>query len=363
MRRVRVQKWTVIAAVVIVVVGLAAIIGLGGCASGTGGSESALRAVSTTAGAATTIAAAAVSTTAAGESKNTPAMAPVYDSATGAGGDVTAQLAELQQAGGQKIISDAQIDIEVKNGQFQNAFAQALLVADRYGGYIVSSSSQASGEEGSLKSGTIAIRVPSTSFDNALNDAAKIGDIKNRQVQTQDVTEEYVDLQARIINSKAHVQAVLALMAKAKTVDEILQVQQVLTVAQQELEQLEGRKRFLDEHTSFSTITMSIHEAGAVVVPATTWGITKAVKDGLHNLVDAFNAIVRGLGVLVPVLVVIAIIGYVIYRLWRAAVRRQRAREAARYQPYPEGWRGPGPGAPAPQAAGVSPAGRPEAKE
>jgi len=174
--------------------------------------------------------------------------------------------------------------------------------------------------------------------------------LKNRQVQTQDVTEEFVDLQARITNSRAHVQAVLALLAKAKTVDEILQVQQVLTFAQQELEQLEGRQRYLEEHTSYSTVAMSIYEAGAAVTPAGTWGMTEALKDGLHNLVNAFNAIVRGLGVLVPVLIVLAIIGYVAFRFWRRAARRRRASEAARFQPYPQGWGGqPGPSGMAPE--------------
>jgi hypothetical protein len=344
------HKGWVIAAGVLLVMALAGIIGIGGCASG-----------AMTEGVPPTAAGGVVTTVAAaGEvSRDSATGAPsgegMSDEGKVVGGDMTAELTALQLATGQKIIGDAQIEIEVKSGEFQNAFAQALLIADRYGGYLVSSSSQAGAGEGSLKSGTIAVRVPSTSFDNALNDAAKIGEVKNRQVQTQDVTAEYVDLQARITNSKAHVQAILALLAKAKTVDEILQVQQVLTLAQQELEQLEGRKRFLDEHTSYSTVTMSIHEAGAVVVPPSQWGITKAVKDGLHNLVDAFNAIVRGLGVLVPVLIVLAIIGYVIYRLWRVAARRRRERDTARYQPHPEGWGGrPGPATAAPQASAAS---------
>ena len=346
MDRIYTHKGWVIAAVVVLVVALAAVIGIGGCASGTQyGKATPL-----------TTAFADVSTTAAASAapRNSSAGAAtgeqVFASNQVTSSDPTAALTALQQASGQKIISDAQVDIEIKNGQFQNAFAQALLIADRYGGYVVSSSSQASGEEGSLKSGSIAIRVPSTSFNSALSDAAKIGELKNRQVQTQDVTEEYVDLQARITNSKANVQAVLALMAKAKTVDEVLQVQQVLTSAQQELEQLEGRQRYLDEHTNYSTLTMSIHEAGAVVTPvASTWGMTQALKDGLHNLVNAANGIVRGLGVLVPILIVLAIVGYVAYRLWRGAARRRRAREAARFQAHPQGW------TPQPGSSGAAP--------
>jgi hypothetical protein len=329
--------WAAVAAVILIL-GLAAVVGIGGCATGGQAMESA-----------PTTYAVAMTTAAARDSATGALPADTGAEAGQFGGDGTAQLVALQQAGGQKIISDAQVEIEVERGDFQNAFSQALLVADRYGGYLVSSSSQASGKEGSLKSGVIAIRVPSTSFDNALSDAGKIGEVKNRQIQTQDVTEEYVDLQARITNSKAHVQAVLALLAKAKSVDEVLQVQQVLTSAQQELEQLEGRQRYLDEHTNYSTLSMTIYEAGTAVTPPSTWGITEAMKDGLHNLVRAFNAIVRGLGVLIPVLVVIAIIAYIVYRVWKMAVRRRRAREAARVQPYPQDWGGPA--APQPQAA------------
>ncbi len=74
---------------------------------------------------------------------------------------------------------------------------------------------------------------------------------------------------------------------------------------------------------------MSIYEAGAEVKPVaiTQWGVTKALKDGLHNLVNAGNAIVRGLGVVIPILIVLAIIGYIVYRIIRASTRRGRERE------------------------------------
>jgi len=349
-----------VAAVLILI--LAAVVGIGGCAA-TEGKNSEM--TTTTAAAVTTTAAGAMGPwDSSGEGDESAGMAP----STGTGGDVAGTLTAMELASGQKIISDAQLEIQVESGKFQTAFDQALLIADRYGGYLVSSGSQASAEEGSMQSGTIAIRVPAISFSKALSDAAKLGEVKNRQIQTQDVTEEYVDLQARITNSQAHVQALLDLLARAKTVDEILQVQQVLTYAQQELEQLEGRLRYLDEHTSYSTLTMSIYEAGVAVTPPGEWGITKAFKDALHNFVGAVNAIMRGLGVLIPVLVVLAIIAYVVYRIWRSATRRNREREQARYQPYPQGWSGRAPqtgaeaqSVPAPQPAQPAPPEQPGA--
>ena len=325
MSKVGTHKGWIGAVAVVLVLALAAALGIGGCAASKSNDEglspnTTYAGVMTTAGATTTI----VQPGEAGRDETSGVA-----SLTGSGGEFTGALTALERASSEKVISDAQLEIEVETGKFQSAFDQTLLLAGRYGGYVVGSGSQASGEEGTMQSGTIAVRVPAVSFSRALSDAAKLGEVKNRQVRTQGVTEEYVDLQARITNSQAHVRALLDLLARAKTVDEILQVQQVLAQAQQQLEELQGRLRYLDEHTSYSTITMAIYETGVVVTPPGEWGITKAFKDALHNLVGAVNAIVRGLGVLIPVLVVLGIIAYVVYRIWRGAVRRRRERPAA----------------------------------
>jgi len=286
---------------------------------------------------------------------STTAATGGYAPVSPVGGNLTA----WERAASQKIISDAQLEIEVEKGQFQSVFTRALLLADRYGGYVISSSSSASGEEGVMQSGVIALRVPAASFDRALADAGGLGTLKNRRIQTQDVTEEYVDLQARVVNAEAQVRALRDLLARAKTVDEILSVQQYLANAQADLESLKGRLRYLDEHTAYSTLTLTIYERGVTVATSTEWGVITALKDALRNLVDAFNAIIRGLGVLIPVVVVLAIIALVVYLIWRAAARKRRARQSGYpgpYPPYPPGWTpvpgGPGvAGGPAPVAA------------
>lgn len=321
MNRLKAHKGWMIACAVVLVLGIAGVMGVGGCSD----SES------------------ATETTAAGMwegpeydsgmaesvAREEAAYAPEASGNYGIDQSVGGTLAALQAGTDQKIIANAQVEIEVEAGRFQEVFNQALLLADRYGGYVFSSDSYASGEEDSMKSGTIAIRIPASAFDNALSDAGKLGELKNQSIQTEDVTEEYVDLQAHITNSEAHVASLLALLAKANTIDEILQVQQYLNAAQAELEQLKGRLRYLDEHTSYSTLTMSIYETGVEVTSTKEWGFVRALKDGLHNLVGAFNSIVRGLGWLIPVLIILGVIAYVVYRIWRAAARRSRERAQA----------------------------------
>ncbi len=354
--RVRAHRAVGVIIAVVVLAGLAAVLGVSGC----GGAE---ESVSTTA-APTMTTAAPASAYGDGRSEDgwEPGKAADQTSAESgttpagqSGSETGGALAALENSLGQKVISNAQLEIEVGSGRFQAAFDQALLLADRYGGYLVSSGSYAGEDEAGLRSGTIAIRVPADSFARALADASALGEVRSRRVETQDVTEEYVDLQARIANSQAHVQALLNLLAKAKTVDEILQVQQVLTYAQQELEQLRGRLRYLDEHTSYSTLSLTIFESGAAVTAATEeWGFTQALKDAVRNLVRAANAIVRGLGILVPVVVLLAVIALIVYLVWRAIVRRRRERETRDYQRYPQGWHGQGPGMTPPVGAGTS---------
>ena len=92
-------------------------------------------------------------------------------------------------------------------------------------------------------------------------------------------------------------------MAKAKTIEEILSVQQTLTYAQQELEQLKGQLQYLESNTSYSTLTMNLYETGGKPATPGKWGFVQALKDAMHNVVDAFSAVVRGLGWLIPVVV------------------------------------------------------------
>ena len=221
-----------------------------------------------------------------------------------------------------RIISNANLLIEVQRGKFQVAFDNALLLADKFGGYVVSSNSTATDDEGTMRSGTIALRVPENAFAQALSDAGKLGEVKSRDVDTQDVTEEYLDLGARLKNAEAQEKAFLALLDKAKTIDEILQVRQVLSQAQVEIEQLKGRIRFLDEHTSFSTLTISLYEVGTEVTALGSWGFVDAVKDGLHAFVDSINAIVVFLGGALPILALLAILAWIGYRVIRPLAAR-----------------------------------------
>jgi hypothetical protein len=327
MRLTKARKgWAIVAAVVLVLV-LSGLIGISGCG---GSRESSELYPSTTEWSGVGYGAADSS---AGSNESLAAAPQAEASKTAQSGAGVSLTAEQTQAG-QKIMKNGTLDLEVAKGQFQTQFSKAQQLAALFGGYVLSTDTYATTESGQVDSGTVTIKVPVTSFDKMMVEARKLdldGKPSQENVVTQDVTSDYVDLQARVTNQQAYVNTMLALLAKAKTIEEILSVQQTLSYAQQELETLKGQLQYLENNTSYSTLTMNIYETGARPVTPGKWGFVQALKDALHNVVDAFSAVVRGLGWLIPVIILLAIVGAIIYVIVRAATqkKRQRTKEGA----------------------------------
>ncbi|WP_437280144.1 DUF4349 domain-containing protein [Sorangium sp. So ce375] len=104
---------------------------------------------------------------------------------------------------------------------------------------------------------TITIRVPAARFDEALKRLEGLGDILQRNVVAQDVTEEFLDLGIRIRNARAVRDRLEKLLDKAAKVEESIQLERELARVSSELERLEGRLKFLRDRIAFSTLTVS----------------------------------------------------------------------------------------------------------
>ncbi len=103
---------------------------------------------------------------------------------------------------------------------------------------------------------SITIRVPSKSFDDAVKRVEKIGDMIHRNVSTEDVTEEFLDLEVRLKNARAIRERLEQLLAKATKVEESLLIERELGRVAGEIERIEGRMKYLRDRAAFSTITV-----------------------------------------------------------------------------------------------------------
>ncbi len=154
----------------------------------------------------------------------------------------------------------------VRNGSMEvvvddvSASAQKIgQIADTFGGHVVSSSVY---EDGGRTFGSVVIRVDADSFDSALEAIQSLAvEVVRENTSARDVTEEYIDLTARVRNLERTEQQLLELMEEAESVEVVLEVQRELTNVRGQIEQLEGRIRYLEQTTATSLIEVSLRES------------------------------------------------------------------------------------------------------
>lgn len=215
-----------------------------------------------------------------------------------------------------KTIKTGNLAIEIKKGSFDSTYSRVALIAEGVGGYV--SDSNTTSSNGEITSGTITIRVPNTDYAKVMDRIKKLGEkVTSISEQTEDVSEEYVDLESRINNLRAQEAVYLRLMEKAQTIEESISVQRELSVIQQQIEQLLGRKNYLDNHVQLSTIQVSIFESGESVGGGEGWGLWQAIVDAAHGVVNGLNEVIKFLGnaaVYIVIAVALVLIGYLLYR-------------------------------------------------
>jgi hypothetical protein len=239
------------------------------------------------------------------------------DAAGAAGGGGLSSIGSLPPIG-PDIVKTAGISIEVQKGGFETAFNAATTIAGRYGGYVQDSSMRGI----KAKAGELTIRVPASAFEQAMNDLRGLGSVEGQSISGQDVTSQFIDLDARLRTWQAQEAVLLRLMQRATSIESTLRVQNQLQDVQFRIEQIKGQLRLLENQTSLATIDVSLREVGAVVgVRQLAARDRPSLGEAWDRAVDGFLgvifAVVVGLGYLIPLAAIAFAIGLG-YRRYRA---------------------------------------------
>jgi hypothetical protein len=263
---------------------------------------------------------------AAKESSMPPPISSIAPTAPGASGkyydEAESRYAPTESGNAdidRRLVKTGYISMEVND--ITEAMAGVASVASELGGYVVSSNE--SGDK-DITYGRISIRVLSDRFDEAFEKLRKLAvKVTNKSTDSQDVTEEYTDLQAQLRNLEATEAQYLELLKKAETVEDTLKVYQQLSNVRSEIERIKGRIQYLERTSDMALIEVSLYKTKPI--DGTGWNALETLKSAVRGLAafgKALANIVIWLAIFSPVWIIILVV-VLYFTRWR---KRRKAR-------------------------------------
>lgn len=210
--------------------------------------------------------------------------------------------------------------------------------------------------DGAAVRGWVTVKVPTDSYEDFVNDVGELGEIIYQSESTDDVTQQHVDMSARLENLQAQEERLREFFEAAEDVEDMLAVEQELGRVRGEIESLDAQITYLERQAAMATVSVELTEPDAVVEPpGQSWGFLDAITEGIRGAARVLTVTLT----LVIATSPIWILGLVLFFPIRALVRRRRAASAAKaaaarpaYAPqYPPPAQFPPPTGPAPDSA------------
>jgi hypothetical protein len=231
---------------------------------------------------------------------------------------VPAQDASVSDALAKKIIKTGDLTLKVES--IEKTMDNLRWVAGQFGGDIFSSSVYDVSGNSLNKTGLVTLKVPAEHFDEAMQSiksAARI--VVSETTSGQDVSSDYVDLQARLKNKQEEEQSIAAILTRdTNKISDVLEVTTELARVRGEIEQLQAQIKYLDNQSDMSTITVSFTEDTQIGNTDTKWRPSQEIKDAVNTLILAGQRVVSFLIsftiVLLPILIILLVIfGGILY--------------------------------------------------
>ena len=233
------------------------------------------------------------------------------------------------------IIRSGNISMAVEDTRAALATIEGMVEGMAAEGAFVVSAQEHGGTEGSQPYITVSIRIPAARFAETLDRLADLAvNVNSRNESAQDVTEEYVDLEARLESLDAARQRLLEIMEEARNTKDLLEAEQQLTQREAEIESIKGRMQYLEQSARLSSIWIELQPHILSQPVGDEWRPAETGRRAVDTLLDGL----RGFGdfaiffaiAILPWLVVIGLVIFLIVALirWRARVRRKKETKA-----------------------------------
>ncbi len=220
------------------------------------------------------------------------------------------------------VVKTGQISLVVKdvNGALKNIGEFSV----SQGGLVVESNSY---QYNQAPMGVITVRVPAAKFDEARNAIKKLGELQSDSSNGTDITEEFIDVSARLKNLQATETQLLTIMKKAAAISDILAVQTELTRVRSEIEVLAGRQKYMQQNSDLSTLTVNLstdpRSLPVIEKDTDSWKPSAVFKDALRSLILVGKGFVNGLIWIVVYIPLVLVAGGILWLVWRSIVKHE----------------------------------------
>jgi hypothetical protein len=226
--------------------------------------------------------------------------------AADAGGSTRAAQVRLVDLGN-RVVRTASVDLEVDEGDLNRTINDATDIVLKADGLYVGSSTSV--PEGEPASGQVTFRVPVDAFEPVLRQLKELGTYRGEKSSTEDVTNQYVDLNGQLAAWRAQERVYLRLLDRAKSVADVIAVQNQLQQVQSNIERLQGQLNHLEDQSSFSTIVLQLTEPGAGgPAPQPTGRLARAWATAVNGLGVMAAAVLVAVVWLTPVVVLAGLV-------------------------------------------------------
>jgi hypothetical protein len=229
-----------------------------------------------------------------------------------------ASAAGTPAAAPRKLIRNGRLSVEVPDYE-RAAYAIARIAAD-HGGYVAAS--QASRGDAGRQRGTLTLRVSADRFDSAMAAVKSLGRLASEGVGVDDITKAYADLETRLrVKRETEARVREILRTRAGKLSEVLEAERELGRLTEEIEQLEGERRFYDQQVALATIHVELFEPLAVVRPGLLSPIGDALRESLSVLSQSVAALIYVAVASLPWLFALALVWRGLRWAWRRRTR------------------------------------------
>ena len=214
-------------------------------------------------------------------------------------------------------ILTADLTVEVRPASVDSTADRATSLVLGAGGDLAGDQRQRSGRD---RQADLTLKVPPARYVTVLDQLARLGTETSRSAQQTDVTDEVVDVDARVAAQQASVNRIAKLLSGATKLGDVVLIEGELARRQGDLESLQARQRALDGQTSMATVTLHLRgSALKAPAPKPQTGFAGGLRNGWHAFTTALALVLTALGALLPFAVLAGLLAGVVL-----AVRRRR---------------------------------------